>query len=585
MSTIPLILHAVRSLGALCVAFAAGLTFAPAAQAQQVLHGYQCAADRFKALQQPSFSGSLNCTANDVAITQIAINRTYYPGVNTTPPADLLTGAGCVGGTTATANLNVTVQFNSPDRYDIGIFLAEDGGNPQLLASSAGSAKQCTVSILPLDGGGIPNPFGTGTVPSPFNNLNNATGGYCGDGSNTTVPTAAYSAATGRPTGTGIATFIIYDVPIRCSSTTASGSGKLNIPFVVSWLQNAGNSCNGPTQVTPGTTSKCNAPSGTLGDVDVVTLPQVAKTNNVSSLSPGDATTYTITVANQTGAAIAASTLSDPAVAGLSVSSVACAATAGAACPGGLTPATLASGVALGSMANNSTLTFTVSGTVTSSGFGTAASPWVPADGGSLTNTATVTVQGVAVSAIDTDTVYYPKLTNAKTVVTVSDPVRGPGGSAGCGTAPCLPLNIPGAVAQYSITLSNTGQGRVDQNTVVVTDPIPPNTSLYVGLPAGATNCAAAGIPVSFTNGANSSGLTFTAGTDLQYSSDNGSTWTASPTWAFMPSVVTANGTLPPGCYAANITNIRVNPKGRMAAAATPASPTSFTLGFRVLVR
>lgn len=585
MSTISPFLLAVRSLGALFAVLAAWLAFAPAAHAQQVLHGYQCAADRFRILQQPSFKGPLNCSANDVAITQIAINRNYYPGVNTTPASGLLTGPGCVGGTTAVANLNVTVQFNSPDRYDIGIFLAEDGGDPQLLASSTGAAQQCTVSILPLDAGGIPNPFGTGTVPSPFNNLNNATGRYCGDGSNTTVPTAAYSAATGRPTGTGIATFIIHDVPIRCSASTASPSGKLSIPFVVTWLQNAGNSCSGPTQVTAGTTSKCNAPSGTLGDVDVVTLPQVAKSNNVTSLSPGDATTYTITVANQTGAAIAASTLSDPAVAGLSVSAVSCAATAGAACPGGLAPATLASGLALGSMANNSTLTFTVSGTITSSGLGTAASPWVPADGGSLTNTATVTVQGVAVSALDTDTIYYPKLTNAKTVVTVSDPVRGPGGPAGCGTAPCLPLNIPGAVAQYSITLSNTGQGRVDQNTVVVTDPIPPNTSLYVGLPAGATSCAAAGIPVSFTNGSNASGLTFTPGTDLQYSSDNGSTWSASPTWAFVPSTVTANGTLPPGCYATNITHLRVNPKGRMAAAANAASPTSFTLGFRVLVR
>ncbi|KQT14072.1 hypothetical protein ASG30_00345 [Ramlibacter sp. Leaf400] len=573
-----------RGLGTLSVA-AAWLALAPGAQAQQLLHGYQCAADRFKVLQQPSFSGSLNCTANDVAITQIAINRNYYPGVNTTAPANLLSGAGCVGGTSAVANLNVTVQFNSPARYDIGIFLAEDGGNPQLLATSAGGAQQCTVSILPLDSGGIPNPFGTGTVPSPFNNLNNATGGYCGDGSSTTVPTAAYAAATGRPTGTGSATFIIYDVPIRCSASTGSTSGKLNIPFVVSWMQNAGNSCSGPTQVSPGTTSKCNAPTGTLGDVDVVALPQVAKSNSVSTLSPGDATTYAITVSNQTGSAIPASTLADPAVAGLSVGAVTCAAAGGATCPAGLSPATLAAGLALGNMPHGSTLTFNVSGTITSSGLGTPASPWVPADGASLTNTATVTVQGVTISAVDTDTVHYPKLTNAKTVVTVSDPVRGPGGSAGCSTAPCLPLNIPGAIAQYSITLSNSGRGRVDQNTVVVTDPIPANTSLYVGLPSGATSCTGAGVPVGFADGSNSSGLTFTAGTDLQYSSDNGGTWTASPAWAFVPAVATANGTLPPGCYAANVTNIRVNPKGRMAAAATPTSPTSFTLGFQVLVR
>lgn len=547
----------------------AWLALANGAHAQQVLHGYQCAADQFKALQQPSFSGALNCTANDVAITQIAINRNYYPGVNTTPQANLLTGGGCVGGTNVVANLNVTVQFNSPARYDIGIFLAEDGGNPQAMGSSVGGAKKCTVSVLPLDSGGIPNPFGTGKVPSPFNNTNPTTGAYCGDGSNTTIPTAAYSTATGQATGTGLATFVIYDVPIPCTANGASTTGKLNIPFVVTWSQNAGNTCSGPADVTAGATSKCNAPSGTLGEVDVVALPSITKSNGVSSVSVGDSATYTIAVANNTGTTIASETIKDPSITGLTVTGVSCVATGSVTCPA-VTPATFASGVTVTNMGNASTLTFTVTGKYTSSGLGTTASPWVPAPGSQIVNTATVTVSGVANSAIDSDTLYYPSLANRKTVSVVSDPVRGLVANA---------LSIPGAVAQYSITVTNSDTvGKVDTDTVQIDDAVPANTYLYYQLATGITNCSAVGVPVSLAQGATSSTLTLGAA-DLQYSSDGGSTWTATPAWTFVPAVAAAGGPVPPGCYASNITNIRANPKGRMAAA------SSFTLNFNVWLR
>lgn len=556
---------AVRRSAILLVAW---LALGSAAHAQQVLHGYSCAADRYKALQQSSFSGpSLGCTANDVAITQIAINRNYYPGVNVTPQANLLTGAGCVGGTNVTANLNVTVQFNKPARYDIGIFLAEDGADPQLLSTSAGSAKRCTVSILPLDSGGIPNPFGTGTVPTPFNNLNPNTGAYCGDGSNTTIPTAAYASATGTATGTSNATFVVYDVPIQCSA--ASSTGKLNVPFVVTWSQNSGNACSGPADVTAGATSKCNAPTGTLGEVDVVTLPAITKSDGVSSVSVGDAANYTVTVTNNTGATIASQTIKDPSITGLTVTSVACAASGSVSCPA-VTPSTFASGVTVANMGNASTLTFTVSGKYTSTGLGTTASPWVPAAGSQIVNTATTTVSGVSNSAIDSDTIYYPSLSNKKTVSVLSDPVRGLVSNA---------LSIPGSVARYSITVTNSDAiGKVDTDTVQMDDAVPANTYLYYQLGTGATNCSTAGVPVSLAQGTTSSTLTLGAA-DLQYSSDGGATWAATPAWTFVPAVAATGGTVPPGCYASNITNIRANLKGRMAAA------SSFTLNFNVWLR
>ncbi|MBK0391632.1 hypothetical protein [Ramlibacter algicola] len=522
--------------------------------AQQVIHGANCAGDRF--------GSDLTCNANDVSITQISINRNYYPGVNVTPQANLLTGAGCVGGTNIVANLNVTVQFSQPDRYDIGIFLAEDGGNPQLLRSGGG-AQSCTVSILPRNaatGGTIPNPFGAGTVPSPFLNLNNSTGAYCGDG-NGTIPSAAYAAATGAATNTGTATFVVYDVPIPCTANGATSTGKLNVPFVVSWSQLAGNACTSPNDAVPGTKSKCNAPSGTLAEVDVVALPVVAKTNGVSSVSVGDTTTYTITVANTTGANIASQVIKDPSITGLSVSSVSCSAAGSVSCPA-VTTSTFASGVTVNNMSNASTLTFTVSGKYTSTGTSTAT--WVPAAGSQIVNTATSTVGGASNSAIDSDTIYYPSLSTKKTVSAISDPVRGLVANA---------LSIPGSVAQYSIAITNSDTvGKVDADTLQVDDAIPARTYLYYQLSTGATNCTAVGAPVSLAAGA--SGLSLVAA-DVQYSSNNGAAWTATPTWTF----VGASGTQPPGCYAANITNVRAKPKGRMAA------NSSFTLNFNVLLQ
>lgn len=492
-----------------------------AAQAQSV-SGAQCAGDRY--------GSKLNCTANDVAITQIAINRN---GSN-------FTGMGCTGGTSVTLDLNVTVQFNSPSRYDIGIFLAEDGKNPQLL-SSQGGAQQCTVSVLPLGGvtGRITNPFGNSpaTVRTPFQNLN---ANVCGDGSSTQIPQAGYVADTGATSGTGTATFVITGVQVPCQAS-ASGSNKLNIPFVVSWAANAGGVCTGPSDVLPSAPSKCNSPSGTLGDVEVVALPQITKTNGGSSLSPGDTTTYTITIDNTTGQTIATSTFRDPAVTHLGVSGVTCAAQGGATCPAGLSVANMqsAAGLALPSMPAGGSLVFTVNANVTGN----------PLEGSNLVNAASVSVAGVPNTALDSDEVVYPHLLNQKQVTVINDPVRGTSN----------PLAIPGALMEYTITLTNTGQGRVDTDTVRILDAIPANTALsVVGLGGSPANS-----PVTFTDGATPSNLTVAAG-DIQFSKDNGATWLYTP--------VSAGG------YDAAVTHVRVNPKGRMAAGG------SFAVKFRVRV-
>ncbi|MFI5315424.1 MAG: choice-of-anchor X domain-containing protein [Myxococcota bacterium] len=149
-----------------------------------------------------------------------------------------------------------------------------------------------------------------------------------------------------------------------------------------------------------------------------------------------------------------------------------------------------------------------------------------------------------------------------KSVSTVSDPVDGV----------TNPKSIPGAIKQYTITVTNQGTGTSDNNTIKLTDAIPAQGELVV------TNIGGAGSgPVLFTQGAPTSGLTYTftslaSGADsLDFSNNGGATWTYTPT-------ANANGTDPA------VTNIRISPTGSFAGKSGVTAP-SFTLQFRMRVK
>jgi uncharacterized repeat protein (TIGR01451 family) len=172
-----------------------------------------------------------------------------------------------------------------------------------------------------------------------------------------------------------------------------------------------------------------------------------------------------------------------------------------------------------------------------------------------------VTVNGVTVSAYDIDTIVYPNLVNTKTVTVLSDPVNGT----------TNPKNIPGAEELYTIKVENTGQGRVDSDTVSIADTLPANTSLYVGnlggSPAGPVTYTSTGSNLAFTY----SSLGSTTD-DVEFSKDNGVTWNYAP-------VADANG------YDALVTNVRFKPKGRMAGWSGTGAYPSFAFSFKVKVR
>ncbi|UUZ69599.1 hypothetical protein LP416_09435 [Polaromonas sp. P2-4] len=195
----------------------------------------------------------------------------------------------------------------------------------------------------------------------------------------------------------------------------------------------------------------------------------------------------------------------------------------------------------------NSTVVFTVNAQLTGNPTGT------------LTNVATVTANSQTNSASDADAIVYPGLINMKTVSVISDPVNGT----------TNPKNIPGAQVLYTITISNTGLGTVNSDVMTISDAISPNLELYVG---------AAGGPVTFTDGTISSNLAYTftslsnATDDITFSNDGGSSFTYTP--------------VPNGAgYDAAVTNIRINPKGKMAAWSGSGSYPSYSLGLTARIK
>jgi uncharacterized repeat protein (TIGR01451 family) len=360
------------------------------------------------------------------------------------------------------------------------------------------------------------------------------------------TPTA--SQCGGTVTGTAGSTTVAVS-----GATLAAGQPSCTISAVVT-SSAAGTYGNGPGNVTGLSINLVNNVTATLTVTPLPgSLPGLLKTNGQASISPGDTTTYVITVSNTSGGTMSGANavlFKDAAVANLAVGTVACAAQGGATCPAlasaAMTTAMQGAGLTVPSMPNNSTVVFTVTAQLTGNPAGT------------LTNVATATANGGTTTAQDNDSIVYPSLTNSKTVMVLRDPVNGV----------TNPKNIPGSEALYTVTVANGGQGRVDDGSLSMVDPIPANTALFVGNLGGSP----AG-PVTFTDAGSNLAFTFTAlgsaADDVDFSSDGGVTWTYAP-------APDANG------YDAAVTHLRIRPRGRMAGWSGAGPFPAFSLGFKV---
>jgi uncharacterized repeat protein (TIGR01451 family) len=293
----------------------------------------------------------------------------------------------------------------------------------------------------------------------------------------------------------------------------------------------------GVTSATAPAASNAAAATDTL---TVLSPPTVTKAFSPNLIGLGASSTMTITLTNPNATAITGAAFTDTYPANLANN-------------GGLV-----NNCGGSTTAGASTLTFT-GGTIPANGSCTISILVTSVVANNYTNTlgigsVTSTNAGAnAVAASGNLSVFAaPSITLLKSVAIYSDPVN-------------LLLNpkyIPGAIAEYTITASNSG-GPADANSIFITDLVPPNTLLLVddmSLPVGSG-------PVQFIQGGTSSTLTYTKATDLSFSNNSGANWLASPAAS--------------GCDPA-INAIRINPKGTFIG----GSPNpSFSLKFRVCVQ
>lgn len=152
------------------------------------------------------------------------------------------------------------------------------------------------------------------------------------------------------------------------------------------------------------------------------------------------------------------------------------------------------------------------------------------------------------------DQVPLPSLQLTKVSQTLSDPINGT----------VDPKAIPGAYIRYTIALVNQGIGPVDADSLVITDPLPAGTALYVD--------TSSGDPIAFIDGTTPSGLTYNFATDVTFSNQVG----GGAPYNYIPNPDAAG-------FDAAITDVRVAPTGVMNAAAGGNSPSfNITLSVRI---
>lgn len=505
---------------------------------------------------------------NTTALTGAAFTDTY--------PANLVNNANATGGTCTFTTRTATTGAGSSLVFSGGTIPAN------------GSCTVTATSVRSATAGGYTNTLGIGSVTTTNGGANDT----AASASITVGGLAVSKAFTASTLGlnqstrltitltnnTGIArnlsftdTFpanlVIAPTPNAGGSctgtrTAVAGSGSLGFVSTANLANNA--SCTvwaDVTSATAGTYANTIPVGGVTSSTAPATSNAVAATSTLTVMSPpgvskafgpafiglGGSSTMTITLLNTNATAITGAAFSDTYPLNLSnngslVNNCGGTVTAGAAdlvLAGGTVPAS-------GSC--------TISISVTSGTAGVYTNAFAA---GSVTSTNAGS--NAAGASADLSVQAAPSIMFLKSVGVFWDPVN----------LFVNPKFIPGAIAEYTLTASNSG-GPADVDTIVVTDPIPANTALYVndinGLNSG---------PVRFVDGSTSSTLTYTFGAlgnltdDVDFSNNNGASWATVP-------VAGADGCDPA------INKIRINPKGTFVG---NVPQPSFQLKFRVCVQ
>ena len=86
-----------------------------------------------------------------------------------------------------------------------------------------------------------------------------------------------------------------------------------------------------------------------------------------------------------------------------------------------------------------------------------------------------------------------PNIMVLKSAQVLSDPVSGATPTAKA---------IPGAVMEYTVTVTNAGSGVADADSIIITDPVPANTTMYVDTAGTAVTflCSGCGLTWTYAN-------------------------------------------------------------------------------------
>jgi hypothetical protein len=182
-------------------------------------------------LGQPGAPNGLNCTANDIQLSS--------------PVVQVVDGCDYPGDT-ATLAVIVDITNTAQTRYDIGVWLSVDG-DPNNDGSETGI---CSVLTIPLY---TDPPTNSIQLLDVANEWVNRDGDQCGDVKNQPIPQpppATNPNADVRNVDMGT-------VDILCNDS--DGDGKINVPLIISWDNQAGNVCTVATDAKPNTASKCSS--------------------------------------------------------------------------------------------------------------------------------------------------------------------------------------------------------------------------------------------------------------------------------------------------------------------------------------
>jgi uncharacterized repeat protein (TIGR01451 family) len=211
---------------------------------------------------------SNNCTANDVRIAEVTV-LPGSPDVVCTNAAD-----------TVTVLLQTRLRAGANTRYDIGLFIATDGGN-----AFTGSCARAYLTPTLSSNVGISLTSGVG----PFYNGETGTGDTCGDVQQNTDT--------------------LYNLPpvtLRCRD--ADGDGYLDVGSIVAWDNTTNNLCTTLEDAVPNTRAKCS--SNTVLRIPISVPPsdvRITKTPDAAAVNAGSQIGFTIVVTNtRTGSGFSA---------------------------------------------------------------------------------------------------------------------------------------------------------------------------------------------------------------------------------------------------------------------------------------